>query len=309
MEDPTSTPSFDAQLRGFLLESSYSARGAVMTDLDGTVVHEDAGTILIPDSVTRALQQLYELGRPLILNTLRFPLSVIRTFGREWYALAGAPIPLVTLNGSQVGLIRADAQSHLHFDELAAFPLSAAELEEILRGVEAAVAARSADILLFYYPRDWRQGEIIWTPEPARLEAVRAKYLSASAVTAVELGTLRRQLHAQDICMVFLLIEAPGESLMAYQHTHRSGFFTHEAVDKRSGACAIAALLGIDLAHSIGAGDTEMDTFLKAVGLAVLVGNRELRLAGLRQTIRLNSAHELGELLFRVAALQRSLAA
>jgi hypothetical protein len=87
-------------LRQFLRQSTYASHGGVITDLDGTIVHEDRGRVYIPEPVEFALKELYDLGRPLIINTMRFPLSVIRTFGKEWYAIANSPIPTVTLNGS-----------------------------------------------------------------------------------------------------------------------------------------------------------------------------------------------------------------
>ena len=46
-----------------------------------------------------------DLGRPVVLNTLRFPLNVIRTFGRAWSSITREPIPLVALNGAVVGMI------------------------------------------------------------------------------------------------------------------------------------------------------------------------------------------------------------
>jgi hypothetical protein len=30
------------------------------------------------------------MGRPVVLNSLRFPLSVMRTLGKEWLAIANA---------------------------------------------------------------------------------------------------------------------------------------------------------------------------------------------------------------------------
>jgi hypothetical protein len=67
----------------------------------------------------------------------------------------------------------------------------------------------------------------------------------------------------------------------------------------------MARHLGIDLTHSIGAGDTELDSFLSGVGLAILVGNNNLDYKGLMQTIRLGDAFQFGSLLFRLAELQR----
>lgn len=295
----------EEHLRQFLRESAYTAQGGVITDLDGTVVHEDRGRVYIPEAVGFALKELYDLGRPLILNTLRFPLSVIRTFGKEWHALARSPIPTVTLNGSQLGFVTQNAAGEMVFEELDAYPLSRIEVDEVLEGVQGLLAGGISDILVFYYPRDWRMGEIIWTPVPERVTAVKEKYLSASTVTAVEFTKLREQMQAEEVCMIFLLIDAPEDQLMAYQHTQRSSFFTRRGVDKLSGAQAIAGRLGIDLAHSIGAGDAETDRFLNGVGLAILVGNHELEFRGSFQTLKLKNQFELGDLLFRLAELQR----
>src|SRR5687768_18583680 len=93
----------EAKLERFINESSFATSGVVVTDLDGTAVHEDQGKIAIPKEVELGLMRHYERGRPLILNSLRFPLSVIRTFGQDWYKLSNAPIPTVTLNGSLAG--------------------------------------------------------------------------------------------------------------------------------------------------------------------------------------------------------------
>jgi hydroxymethylpyrimidine pyrophosphatase-like HAD family hydrolase len=300
---PAESP--EERLHSFLALSAYALQGGVITDLDGTVVHEVQGRVIIPEGVVLGLKELYDVGRPLVINTLRFPLSVLRTFGAEWYALANAPIPTVTLNGSQIGYITRSSAGELVFEEVAAFPLTAAEIDEVLAGVEGMLEGGLREILVFSYPRDWRLGEVIWTPSPERVAHVSQKYPSASAVSAVEFGKLRDQLHAEPICMLFLLIDVPRDRLMAYQHTRRSNFVTHEGVDKLSGAREIAARIGFDLPHSLGAGDTEMDTFLNGIGLAVLVGNAELEFRGALQTIRLPGVAELGELLFRLARIQR----
>lgn len=298
--------SVDNQLSKFLQQTSFATRGGILTDLDGTAVHEEQGRIYIPELIEFGLKELTDLGRPFVLNTLRFPLSVLRTFGREWYGISNAPIPCVTLNGSLLGFVIKTDQDELAFDELEAFPLSVNEIDGVLQGVQGLLDGNVKDILVFYYPRDWRIGEVIWTPIPEKVIHIKEKYTSASAVTAVEFAKLREQMMAEDICMIFLLIEAPEDTLMAYQHTKRSNFFTSKGVDKLFGSQRIAAHLNIDLEHSMGAGDTEMDRFLSGVGLALLVGNNDLTFQGLYQTIRLKSSFELGELLFRVADLQRA---
>jgi hydroxymethylpyrimidine pyrophosphatase-like HAD family hydrolase len=295
----------DAQLRDFLQKSQFCTTGAVMTDLDGTAVHEDRGRIYIPQPVELGLKALHSAGRPFILNSLRFPLSVLRTFGREWYSISNAPIPLVSLNGSLVGLVSKNPEGELIFEEIEANPITVPEIDEVLKGVKGLLDNGVKDILIFYYPRDWRMGEIIWTPVAENVMHVKQKYLSASSVTAVEFTKLCDQLTAEELCMIFLLLDLPQDQLMAYQHTKRSNFFTRKGVDKLFGAERASKHLNVDLGHSIGAGDTELDSFLSGVGLAVLVGNNNLEFKGLVGTIKIETAFQFGALLFRLAELQR----
>jgi hydroxymethylpyrimidine pyrophosphatase-like HAD family hydrolase len=295
----------DQHLREFLQQSNFATKGGVITDLDGTAVHEDRGRIYIPEPVEFGLKQLHSAGRGFILNSLRFPLSVMRTFGKEWYAISNAPIPLVSLNGSLIGRVNRNTEGELAFEEIEAFPLTVTEIEEVLKGVDGLIENGIKDILVFYYPRDWRMGEIIWTPIPENVMRVKEKYVSASAVTAVEFPKLRDQLALEEICMIFLLIDVPQDQLMAYQHTKRTNFFTRKGVDKLFGAQKISMHFNIDLTQSIGAGDTELDRFLCGVGLAVVVGNAEVTFKGLLQTIKLRDAFQFGSLLFRLAELQR----
>jgi hydroxymethylpyrimidine pyrophosphatase-like HAD family hydrolase len=291
------------KLKHFLDQSTFAATGVVVTDLDGTAVHELQGKIAIPKEVELGLMRHYERGRPLILNSLRFPLSVIRTFGQEWYKLSNAPIPTVTLNGSLIGFVKRKEETELVFEEAAAFPLTKDEIMETLKGVKGILDGGIKDLLVFYYPRDWRIGEVIWTPVPEKILAVKEKYKSASAVTAVEFPKLQEQMLAEELCMIFLLINAPEDQLMAYQHTKSSNFITHKDVDKLSGARAMAQFLNCDLRQSLGAGDTELDTFLKGVGLALIVGNQDLSFRGVVDTIKLKDSLELGAVLFRTAEL------
>jgi hypothetical protein len=189
------------------------------------------------------------------------------------------------------------------FEELTAFPLTAAEIDQTLDSVVQLVQDGIKQILLFYYPRDWRAGEVIWTPIPDRVLPVKEKYVSASSVTAVELPRLREVLHSEDICMMLLLVDIPEDRRMAYQHTQRSSFVTRAGVDKLFGAHRIAELLKFDLGSSVGAGDTEMDRFLNGVGLAVLVGELPLGFQGTIATLRLKTSLEFGETLFGLAAM------
>ena len=291
-------------LKEFVQESQFAANGGVIMDLDGTAVHEKDGRIYVPDEVSLGLKALYEAGRPVVLNSLRFPLSVMRTFGKEWLAISNSPIPVVSMNGSQMGYVTRDEKDELCFEEIAAFTLESAQIDEIIKGVQVLLDDGIRDVLLFYYPRDWRMGEIIWTPVAEKVIHVKEKYSSASSVTAVDLEKLHEQLHAEEICMIFLLIERPADDLMAYQHSKPSSFFTRQGVNKLFGTQEIARHLNIDLADSIGAGDTPMDIFLNGVGLAVQVGNHQLDFRGLRRTVQVPNSFELGNLLFRAAGLQ-----
>jgi hypothetical protein len=297
------SPEAEEKLRKFIDESSFATAGGVVTDLDGTAVHEFQGRIVIPKEVELGLMRHYERGRPLMLNSLRFPLSVIRTFGQDWYKLSNAPIPTVTLNGSLMGYVTKTVEDELEFQEVAAFPLTEPEILAALEGVRGILDGGIKNVLVFYYPRDWRIGEVIWTPVPENIIPVKEKYLSASAVTAVEFPKLQEQMLAEEICMIFLLIDAPEDQLMAYQHTRRSNFITHKGVDKLFGSRAMAEHLHCDLRDSLGAGDTELDNFLSGVGLALLVGNNQLNFQGLADTIKLRDSLELGALLFRAAEL------
>ncbi|HEU4435755.1 MAG TPA: HAD hydrolase family protein [Pyrinomonadaceae bacterium] len=291
----------ETKLQEFIHQSTFATSGAVVTDLDGTAVHEFQGRTIIPKAVEFGLMRHYESGRPLILNSLRFPLSVIRTFGQDWYKLSNAPIPTVTLNGSLMGFIKQTPEAELVFEEAAAFPLTADEIREALKGVQGLLDGGIKNVLVFYYPRDWRIGEAIWTPVPENIIAVKEKYSSASAVTAVEFPKLQEQMVAEEICMIFLLVDVPEDQLMAYQHTKRSNFITHKGVDKLLGAQTMAKLLNCDLRQCLGAGDTELDNFLNGVGLALIVGNQDLKFRGLIDTVRLRDSDELGSLLFRAA--------
>jgi len=294
------------QLQHFFNHSKFEECGAVITDLDGTAIHEFEGRYSIPQSVELGLDKIYDLGRPIVLNTLRFPLSVIRTFGKEWYKISNAPIPTVLMNGSQLGNIIMDKEGNFLYSEIDAFPLEPSEIAGVLQIITGFIKNNDLDLLAFYYPRDWRQGEIIWTPVPEKVEAVQNKYLSASKVYSASLENLQKDLLDQELCMIFLLINVPQDRLMAYQHTKRSNFFTHKGVDKDFGAQQIANHLQFELKHSIGAGDSEMDSFLRSVGLAIHVGNPLLSIEGLLPPIKVKSSSEFGELLFALAAMQRN---
>ncbi len=294
------------ELQEFFDKTKFSEQGGVITDLDGTAIHEFQGRYTVPKSVELGLKKIHDLGRPVVINTLRFPLSVIRTFGKEWYSISNAPVPTVLMNGSQLGYMVETKKGTLGYEEITAFPLKQAEIDDVIENVKDLLSNGLKDLLVFYYPRQWIKGEIIWTPVPEKVPAVQKKYLSASTVYSSEVEKLGEALKAEDICMIFLLIEIPQDKLMAYQHTKKSNFFTHKGIDKLSGAKQIAKHLMFDLEHSIGAGDTEMDIFLKGVGMAVHVGNNILPYQGNFCSIHVAGSSELGELLFELAAMQKT---
>jgi hypothetical protein len=294
-----------AEVQAFLRCSRYLERGAVITDLDGTAVHEREGRACIPPDVERGLKRIHDSGRQVVINTLRFPRSVIADFAREWHGVTGGAIPLVSLKGSQTGEIVRASDGELVFEEFDAEVLSMTELGELVEGIEGMVAQGADDLLVFFYPRDWRVGELLWTPDPRREASTRAKYVSASEVFSGPVQRLHERLSAADVCLVFLLNEAPEDRRMAYQHTERTRFVTHVGVDKRHGAERIARRLGIDLAHSVGAGDAETDNFLGAVGLAAIVGNADLDFKGLTATLRLPDALAWGRVLFELGGSVR----
>ena len=290
-------------LEDFFHSSAFSEKGAVITDLDGTAVHELDTKVIIHKNVKYGLKNIYELGRPVIINTLRFPLSVIRTFATDWYRISSAPIPVILLNGSQLGYIT-QQDGGFGFEQLASYPLTADEINSAVDTVENIIADNIDDLIIFSYFEDWRKGEIIWTPQQQRIAHLQQKYPSASTVMSMPLKSLRSELMAAPVCMLFLLIDLPGDKLMAYQHTRRSNFITHHRVNKLSGAEKMAELLGIDLRHSVGAGDSEMDNFLTGVGLSVHVHNPKLPFRGVTHTIRLNNFVEYGDLLFKFAEMR-----
>ena len=288
------------RLQRFLADGAFAARGAFWTDLDGTLVHEAEGRIFLSPEVEGGLARIREHGRPVIANTLRFPLSVIRVLGDEWHRATGSDLPLVAMKGSQFGRVFRSAGGEPVFEEWGAEVLTPAEIGEVMQGVEGMVADGVRDLLVFHYPRDWRRGERIWTPDPAAVDAVGTKYRSASAVFSGPAAALRDALLGEPMCMIFLLIDLPADRRMAYQHTRRSSFFTGGGANKETGARAMAAHLGIDLSASIGAGDAPPDEFLRAVGFAIVVGDGAVEHRGVHDTVRVPGIVDLGRLLARI---------
>lgn len=292
------------QLERFFSNSRFTTEGAVITDLDGTAVHEFQGKTVIHHSVEMGLKKMHDQGRPVVINTLRFPLSVIRTFGKEWYRISNASIPAILLNGSQLGFISKNDDS-FSFEQLASFVLLPEDIAKTMESVKRLLDSGIYDFVLFYYPEDWKAGEIIWTPLAINIPYLQEKYRSASSVVSTGFNELNDMLLAKPVCMILLLIEVPSDRLMAYQHTQRNNFITRTGVDKLYGAGQMGGLLGFDLAHSIGAGDSMMDNFLEGIGLSVHVGNSNLPFKGRMATMKLPGFFEFGDLLYRFAEMQQ----
>src|ERR1043165_9242625 len=123
----------EAPLQRFLEQRDFM-KGCLALDLDGTALNEDRGRIYIPESVEAGVKAIHELQRPVVINTLRFPLSVINTIGLAWYQLADIPILTVLLNGSILGNIRL-VHGNLEYEEIAAFPMTSHEIKTVLDGV------------------------------------------------------------------------------------------------------------------------------------------------------------------------------
>jgi hydroxymethylpyrimidine pyrophosphatase-like HAD family hydrolase len=296
------------RLREFLEQHDFM-NGCLALDLDGTALTEDRGRIYSSNSVETGIKAIHELKRPVVLNTLRFPLSVINTIGLAWYELADIPILTVLLNGSILGNIRC-VEDRLEYEEIVAFPMAEHELQLVLNGVEQLLKEKIDEILLFQYPRDWRQGEILWTPKTERVEGLKRKFVSAAEVKSTSLAELADDLHRQEICMISLFVDRPEDTLMAYQHAKRNSFFTRKNVDKASGLREMATRLNLSLVDSVGAGDTGMDSFLNEVGLAVIVGAANLPFKGKVDTLRVPNPAALGEFISELAhGVARPLAA
>ena len=276
-------------------------KGALVLDLDGTALLEREGKVFISSAVEKAVRAVHDIKRPVILNTLRFPISVLTTVGEAWYQIADVPILTVLLNGAVSGYI-VRTNGKLEYEELMSFPLNEAEIRKMLDGIEELLEANITDLVLFYYSRDWRAGETVWTPHADRVEGLKKKYRSASRVIAGTSADLELELLGKEICMACLFIDRPADTLMAYQHTKRNSFLTAAGINKATGLRALAERLGISLDDSIGAGDTEMDSFLSEVGLAVIVGRSELSYRGKAGTIRVADPQELGEMILQFTA-------
>src|SRR4029453_14612968 len=164
-------PGMDTELEAlqalaqFVRTSAFAERGAVMTDLDGTAVHEVEGRVLLSRSMEMGLERVHDAGRKVLVNTLRFPLAVMRVFGAEWPRGTGDDVCLVSMKGSQIGRVTVSAAGTLGFEEIDAFPLTAQEIGEVMTGVRGMLDNGVDDLLVFFYPRDWQAGEHIWVAD------------------------------------------------------------------------------------------------------------------------------------------------
>jgi len=280
-------------------------KAALALDLDGTTLIEDRGKIIISSSVEKGVKAFHDLGWPVLVNTLRFPLSVMTTVGDAWYNIANVPILTCLLNGSVLGYIK-PSESSLIYEELEAFPMAATELDLMFKGIEELLANGIDEILLFYYTRDWKSGETLWTPKADRVESLKRKFVSASQVISTPIQELRSQLKSLPVCMASIFVDRPEDKLMAYQHSKRNSFFTAKGVDKAFGLRKLAERFGLSLKDSIGAGDTEMDSFLGETGLALIVGAGHVPYTGRADTVRLGNPNELGDVLNALANLIRN---
>src|SRR5688572_22508413 len=282
--------------------ASDPSKAYLALDLDGTALLEDQGKVFISGSVEEGVKAIHDLKIPVVLNTLRFPLSVINTVGEAWYQIADVPILTVLLNGSVLGYIKS-TNGRLHYEEIAAYPLTLPELTAMLEGVKQLIKAGIDDVLLFFYSRNWEEGETLWTPNSKKVPGLQKKYVSASRVISGDVAHLEAELTGRDICMTSLFIDRPEDTLMAYQHSKRNSFFTRKGVNKASGLQAMADRLKLSAEEAVGAGDTEMDTFLSELGCAVIVGGARLPFRGRKETLRVATPLELGELIQVYAGL------
>lgn len=292
-------PDCEEIVRRFIKTRQFSC---LVLDLDGTALMEDRGKVFISAAVEKGVKAMHDLGRTVAINTLRFPLSVIHTVGEAWYQIADAPILTILLNGSVLGYIKRES-GKLIYEELVAFPMTQEEVDHLIGGIRELTSAGIRDVILFYYSRDWAAGETIWTPDEGRVPGLQKKYVSASRVLSGDVGMLADWLREVEVCMASLLIDRPEDVLMAYQHSKRNSFFTRQGVDKAFGTRELAKRFNLSLEDSVGAGDTEMDTFLSEVGLAIIVGGAVLPYRGKVETMRVDNPGDLGNVILRMAEL------
>lgn len=269
----------------------FMHKGGLMTDLDGTVIQQKDGRYFMPDPVRTGLMDIYNTHCTVIINTMRFPLSVIKTFADDWYNISKASVPLVSLNGSQTGFVHKE-KSGFTFEETDAFPLKNKDITTFISDLNN-VLKDGGKPIVFYYPRDWKKGEIIWTPDKGLVKEMKEKYRSASHVYGADIQKLHEDLNAEDISMIFLLPGADPDNSARF--TGFKDFYSHHNVDKLYGAKKMISQLGRKIDHFIGAGDTPMDVFLKEVGLVLKVGTMNLNFDCKSTVLQIDRLDEIGE--------------
>jgi hypothetical protein len=280
------------QISDFSDHPDFSRKGGLITDLDGTVIQQKDGRYFMPEPVQYGLTEIYQAGCQVIINTMRFPLSVIKTFAEDWYTISQGSVPLVSLNGSQTGYIHKDEKSGFTFEEIESFPLREKELARFIADLDG-ILSTDGSPLVFYYPRNWQKGEIIWTPDAGRVNEIKDRYRSASQVYGGDVRKLQDHLGAEDINMIFLL---PGtDPSNAPQFTGFKDFYSGQHVNKLTGAKKMIHHLGRKIDHFIGAGDTPMDVFLKEVGLVLKVGTLNLDFDCKSEVLQIDRLEEIGE--------------
>lgn len=280
-------------------------KGAWFVDLDGVIfIQEGRGKFNISEEAEHGILNTWNIGCSVIINSLRFPLSIIENLVPDWLLMYEKDIPAVLLNGGLIGYFR-KKDGGIVFEELEAHPLSEKELDSLVDGLTAVIAnsipnARP-DMALFFYPRDWRKGEIVWVPEGVDVDAVRDGYVNASEVMSCGLEELRQKLKKARPCLAATLVDKHKIS----EDASPWDYYTWKGIDKATGAREIASMLGISLADSAGAGDSQMDKFLSEVGLAVRVraGKENLAFKGKKETLDVGSSPELGEVMSTLARL------
>ena len=133
------------------------------------------------------------------------------------------------------------------FEEVQAFPLERGEIDEVLTGVRGLLENGIDDLLVFSMREIGRSERRSGRLRQESSSHLQDKYRSASSIVSSNVNDLRDLLMRQDICMIFMLVEAPEDRLMAYQHVKRSSFVTRQGIDKLFGARVAAERLGVDL--------------------------------------------------------------
>ena len=287
-------------IQHFASHPDFRPQGGLMTDLDGTIVQHRDGNYLIPPEVQAGLNNLYQVNCPIILNTIRFPISIIKTFAAILYPIAGNSIPVISLNGSQWGYISRGQDGEFSFTEAGAHPLKPADIKSFIANIQLLIQNKVPNIVAFYYPRDWTKGEIIWAAEEGRVAELTQKYKSASRVYSSSLSILEMNLAAEEISMIYLMIKKDLIQGSHLQHDLKD-FYTATGVNKLMGAHAFVNQLGRNLKHFIGGGDTPMDVFLQETGAVIKVGDLPLHFSCQATIMPVKTVAEMGEVFTQVA--------